>query len=161
MRTLVLNATYEPLGVTTWQRAVILVLDGTAEVIELSGRKVRASKLSIDAPSVVRLNRCVRVARKQRTPFSRRAVLARDGHRCGYCNRFANTIDHVMPRSRGGQNIWENVVAACGACNHKKASKTPKEAGMALVAAPREPSVHLTFKPFSGIAEPGWAEWLG
>ena len=71
MRTLVLNATYEPLGVTTWQRAIILILEGTAEVVELSGRQVRASKLQLEAPSVVRLYRCVRVDRHQRTPFSR------------------------------------------------------------------------------------------
>lgn len=161
MRTLVLNATYEPLGVTTWQRAVILILEGTAEVVELSGRPVRASTLQLEAPSVVRLYRCVRVDRHQRTPFSRRAVLRRDGHRCGYCNRYANTIDHVMPRSRGGRNIWENVVAACGPCNHSKASRTPKEAGMRLIAVPAEPRTQPMFSVFSGEAEPGWEPWLG
>jgi 5-methylcytosine-specific restriction endonuclease McrA len=161
MRTLVLNATYEPLGVTTWQRAVILVIDGTAEVLELSGRQVRASTLQLEAPSVVRLNRCIRVDRTQRTPFSRHAVLRRDGHRCGYCNRYANTIDHVMPRSRGGKNVWENVVAACGPCNHRKASRTPKEARMTLIVVPKEPPPRLKFSAFSGKADPTWAPWLG
>lgn len=85
----------------------------------------------------------------------------RDGHRCGYCNRYANTIDHVMPRSRGGRNVWENVVAACGPCNHSKASRTPKEAGMRLIAVPAEPRSQPMFSVFAGAAEPGWAPWLG
>ncbi len=160
MRTLVLNATYEPLGVTTWQRAVILVIDGTAEVLEVSGRMVRASKLQLDEPSVVRLHRCVRVDRRQDVAFSRRAVLRRDGHRCGYCNRYANTIDHVMPRSRGGRNAWENVVAACGPCNHRKASRTPKEAGMTLLAVPRRPQSQLLFAAFTDTIDPSWAAWV-
>lgn len=160
MRTLVLNATYEPLGVTTWQRAVILVIDGTAEVLEVSGRMVRASKLQLDEPSVVRLHRCVRVNRHQDVAFSRRAVLRRDGHRCGYCNRYANTIDHVMPRSRGGRNVWENVVAACGPCNHRKASRTPKEAGMTLIATPRRPQSQALFTAFTDTIDPSWAAWV-
>ena len=138
-RTLVLNATYEPLGVITERRALILVLNHRATMIEDSGSVLHFSGGEIELPSVIRLNKFVRIPYRHAVPLSRRAIFARDGGRCVYCTAPATSIDHVIPRSRGGGHNWENVVSACHKCNHLKADKQLKEIGWRLRKLPREP----------------------
>ena len=138
-RTLVLNATYEPLGVITERRALILVLNHRATMIEESGTVLHFSGGEVDLPSVIRLNKFVRIPYRHAVPLSRRAIFARDGGRCVYCAAPATSIDHVIPRSRGGGHNWENVVSACHKCNHLKADKQLKEIGWRLRQIPREP----------------------
>ena len=138
-RTLVLNATYEPLGVITDRRALILVLNHRATMVEDSGEVLRFAGGEISLPSVVRLNKFVRIPYRHSVPLSRRAIFARDGGRCVYCSAPATSIDHVIPRSRGGGHNWENVVSACHKCNHVKADKHLKELGWRLRTLPREP----------------------
>jgi 5-methylcytosine-specific restriction endonuclease McrA len=136
---LVLNATYEPLSVVSARRALCLVLGDKADVIEADDAIVNSERLSMQAPLVIRLRYVVKVPYHRNTALSRRAVFARDNHRCGYCGGHADSIDHVMPRSRGGRNVWENVIAACKPCNLRKRDRTPEEAGMRLAQQPRAP----------------------
>ncbi|MFM8793617.1 MAG: HNH endonuclease [Acidimicrobiales bacterium] len=136
---LVLNATYEPLGVVPARRAVCLVLCDKADIVEDDGSVVRSERLAVAAPLVIRLRYVVKVPFNRSTAMSRRAIFARDEHRCGYCGGAADSIDHVMPRSRGGLNVWENVIAACRPCNLAKRDRTPEEAGMRLSKKPRAP----------------------
>ena len=129
---LVLNASYEPLSIVSFRRATCLVLDDKAEIIEHDGGVLRSPSLTVPVPSVVRLRYMVRVARRRQAVLSRRAVFARDDHICQYCVGPADSIDHVLPRSRGGGHDWENLVAACRRCNLAKRDRTPEEAGMRL-----------------------------
>ena len=138
-RTLVLNATYEPLGVVGNRRALILVLNSRAISVEDSEEVMHHASGSIALPSVIKLNKFVRVPYRHSVPLSRRAIFARDGGRCVYCGAAATSIDHVIPRSRGGGHSWENVVSACHRCNHVKADKQLKELGWRLRSLPREP----------------------
>jgi len=114
-RTLVLNATYEPICVVPCPRALVLVISEKAETIASTGRMIRSERLALEEPSVVRLARFVRVPYQRRRALNRRAVFIRDGHQCQYCGAMAESIDHVVPRSRGGKHEWDNVVAACRA----------------------------------------------
>jgi len=142
-RVLVLNATYEPLSVVSQPRAVHLVLSDKAEVIESDSVPVRSQHFSFPAPLVIRLRYYVRIPHNLPVPLSRRAIFLRDGHTCQYCGAQPGkdhlTIDHILPRSRGGRMEWENVVTSCGACNRRKGSRTPQEAAMKLLQAPVRP----------------------
>ncbi len=138
-RALILNATYEPLGVVSERRALILVLNSRAVMIEDSGNVVHFTGGQMALPSVIRLTKFIRVPYRHSVPLSRRAIFARDGGRCVYCTATATSIDHVVPRSRGGGHSWENVVSACHKCNHLKADRQLKELGWRLRTAPREP----------------------
>jgi 5-methylcytosine-specific restriction endonuclease McrA len=143
MRTLVLNAGYEPLAIVSFKRALVLVMNDKASVIErVEDDPVWGSHGVYDRPAVIILSRYVRVPNSRRVPVTRRGVLRRDNHRCGYCGKAASTIDHVLPRSRGGDNSWTNTVAACGRCNGRKSNRTPSEAKMRLRYQPRVPSWH-------------------
>ncbi|AYG83732.1 hypothetical protein DWB77_05930 [Streptomyces hundungensis] len=139
--TLVLNASFEPLSTVTLNRAVVLVLQDKA-VVEQShpGLRVRAAAVDIPVPRVIRLCRYVRVPFRRQAPWSRRGVLIRDQHRCAYCGRRATTVDHVVPRAQGGRDGWLNTVASCAEDNHRKADRTPEEAGMPLLRQPFIPS---------------------
>lgn len=125
------------------QRAVNMLLADRAELVESNGEKIHSINLVIDAPLVVRLRHYVRIPRNLPMPLSRRAILTRDGYTCQYCGaqpgREELTIDHVLPRSRGGRTDWENVTTACGECNRRKANKTPEEAHMPLKTKPFRP----------------------
>ena len=138
-QTLVLNATYEPLGVVSERRALILVLNQRATTIEESDTVLHYSGGAITLPAVIKLVKFVRIPYRHAVPLSRRALFARDGGRCVYCAAPATSIDHVIPRSRGGSHNWENVVSACHKCNHLKADKPLKELGWRLRSLPREP----------------------
>ena len=136
---LVLNATYEPLSVVPAFRAVCLVLADKADLIADDGHLLHSERMAIPSPSVVRLRYVVKVPYARRTAMSRRALFARDNYACQYCGGFADSLDHVVPRSRGGQHTWENVAAACRPCNLRKRDRTPAEAGMWLARPPRAP----------------------
>jgi len=138
-QTLVLNATYEPLGVVSERRALILVLNQRATSVEDSDRILTYARGSITLPAVIRLNKFVKIPYRHAVPLSRRAIFARDNNRCVYCGVTATSIDHVIPRSRGGGHNWENVVSACHKCNHLKADRTLKDLGWRLRYTPREP----------------------
>lgn len=139
-KVLVLNATYEPLNVCTVKRAIVLMLKKKAEALETTSRAYRSETRAIPVPSVIRLSYFVRVPRGDVRKVSRRAVLARDSHRCQYCgSRSHLTIDHVIPRSRGGSSSWDNIVTSCAPCNARKGDRLPREANMVLARAPRPP----------------------
>ena len=141
MRTLVLNAGYEPLAVVSFKRAIVLVLNGKATVVAADeSHPVFGSSGAWDRPSVIILTRYVRMPHTRHVPVTRRGVLRRDEFRCCYCGKGASTIDHVLPRSRGGMTSWENCVAACLRCNHRKGNRTPEEAGLRLCRPPRKPA---------------------
>ncbi len=157
-RALVLNATHEPLAVVTARRAVVLVLRDKAEVVETNGLVFRSERLILEAPSVVRLNYFVRVPYRARASLTRRAVFARDNWTCQYCGRAAENVDHVIPRSKGGEHVWENVVAACRRCNTRKENRLIQEAGLRLR---REPFVPRDgFRLSVGRLEPEWEPYL-
>jgi 5-methylcytosine-specific restriction endonuclease McrA len=143
-RVLVLNASYEPLRLVSVRRAVILLLQEKAELVEAAEQRLRAQHAEFDRPLVIRLVRYVSIQRGRRPiPCSRRGVFIRDRDTCQYCGatpgRKHLTLDHILPRSRGGRTEWPNVVAACYGCNHKKGGKTPEEANMKLRSVPAAP----------------------
>jgi len=140
VRTLVLNAGFEPLAVVSDRRALVLVLAQKATVVAADpDDPVRGTAAAWDRPSVIVLTRYVRIPHTRSIPVSRRGVLRRDAHRCAYCGRSASTIDHVQPRSRGGADSWENLVAACLRCNNLKSDRTPAEMGWSLRWTPKAP----------------------
>jgi 5-methylcytosine-specific restriction endonuclease McrA len=142
-RVLVLNATYEPLNTVSMPRAVSLLLADKAEIVEAAEAQLRSQNLCLPMPLVIRLVTYVRIPRLLPLAVTRRGVLKRDNFVCQYCGRSLHpcelTLDHVLPRSRGGKNTWENVVAACKLCNHRKGDRTPAEAHMKLHRLPFRP----------------------
>ena len=144
MNTLVLNASYEPIRVVNLERAMYYLMTGKAEIVEAYDKIVRSVSLVFEHPKIIKLKRYVKIKRKQRgIKYSRRNILARDKMMCQYCGIKCNsktaTLDHVMPKSRGGANSWDNIVTACHRCNNKKDNRTPQEAGMKLLNKPRQP----------------------
>lgn len=139
---LLLNASYEPLKVISWQRAVTMFFSGKVEVVDEYDHDIRSVSVVIKAPAVVRLLRFIRIGRKS-PPLCRSNVLARDALECQYCGKPLSlkeaTLDHVVPRSQGGKTVWENVVCCCPACNRKKGGRTPAEARMHLKLKPAKP----------------------
>jgi 5-methylcytosine-specific restriction endonuclease McrA len=160
MRTLVLNAGYEPLAVVSFRRAVVLVLAGKATLLVEEDPPVVAGSITVARPSVIILRRYVRVPFARSVPVSRRGVLRRDGQRCAYCGGSATTIDHVLPRSRGGQDTWENLVACCVRCNNRKGNRTPEEMGWSLQVLPRVPRGSTWLARGTEQRHPLWADYL-
>jgi 5-methylcytosine-specific restriction endonuclease McrA len=161
MRTLVLNAGYEPLAVVSFKRAVVLVLNQKATVLAHDeDHPVWSMSASYARPSVILLTRYVRIPSNRLVPVSRRGVLRRDNQRCAYCSGTATTVDHVLPRSRGGKDTWENLVACCLRCNNKKGDRTPREMGWSLLFRPQPP--HGTSWMVRGVDHslPQWEEFL-
>ena len=152
---LALNASFEPLTMVPMKRALRLVIDGKAEIVEADeGRAVRSERLSVPRPVVIRLMKFIHVPRKFRRQVTNTFLFARDHYRCQYCGRpsfelkprEALTRDHLIPLSRGGSNEWTNVVTACSSCNTRKANRLPSEIGMYPMSAPVEPHfVHLSW----------------
>lgn len=143
-RTLLLNATYEPLKIVPWQKAVHLFFQDKVEIVETYGRDIRSARLSMKVPAVVRLYRMVLFHHTRRlVKFSRETIFARDRYCCQYCgNVFSHeslTFDHIIPVTQGGMKTWENIVTACRACNHKKSGMTPEQAGMTLLSRVQRP----------------------
>lgn len=159
---LVLNASYEPLNVCTVRRAHVLVYKGKAEVIERLDKPLRSSTGSFIWPHVIRLIHYVRVPRAIQRKISRRALFARDGWRCAYCGDSSArlTLDHVVPRSRGGDSVWENVVTACAACNLRKADRLLEETHMRLLRPPRAPAPVLFISLALHAVPDTWRQYL-
>ena len=159
---LVLNASYEPINVCSAKRALILVCKGAAIVQEQSSHRLRTSRGPLPIPAVIRLLAYRRVPRRTHS-VSRRGILVRDTFTCQYCSRTLPaarlTLDHVLPKSRGGRSSWENLVACCYPCNNRKGDKTPGEAGMALARPPRQFGVHARQKMLSQGSEL-WTRYL-
>jgi 5-methylcytosine-specific restriction endonuclease McrA len=145
-RVLVLNASFEPLSLISVQRAVVLLLREKAEAIENDvSRQLRAERISLPMPLVIRQVHYVPIPRRLRVPLTRKTLLSRDEYTCQFCGTTQGplTVDHVIPRSRGGQTSWENCVAACLRCNHKKGNRLPEEIGMHLRRKPARPDFTL------------------
>jgi 5-methylcytosine-specific restriction endonuclease McrA len=163
---LVLNGSFEPLHFTNARRAITLVLSGKAESVEASPRLVRSPSFSLPLPSVIRLAMYIRKPFAERVAFNKKNILRRDHYTCQYCGRRGDrlTVDHVLPRSRGGEATWINVVAACLRCNLHKGNRTVEEAGMALVRVPVHPqflfSVHLLRHPHAAFFLDAWRKYL-
>ena len=158
---LVLNASYEPLSVVPSRRAAVLVLSEKADLLHDTGEALRAEHVSIPVPSVIRLRSFVKVPFHRRAPLSRRAVFVRDHHRCQYCGSRAESIDHVVPRSRGGEHRWENVVAACRRCNATKRDRLLEETSMRLPRRPEAPRYLSWVAATVGDVPEVWAPYLG
>ncbi len=143
---LVLNQSYEPLTVCRARRAVVLMIQGKAEMLENGLGYIHTINDTIELPSVIRLAQMIRRPRRQRK-MTRFEIFNRDKYTCQYCGEQSRhlTLDHVIPRYRGGQHTWENVVSACVACNRHKAGKTPKEARMKLIRPPAPPTGNPLF----------------
>ena len=159
-RALILNATYEPLCAVPSRRALVLVLAAKAELLHSTGVEFRSERVSVAEPSVVRLTYFVKVPFQARIGLSRRAVFARDGHRCQYCGGAAENIDHVVPRSRGGTHTWDNVVAACRPCNNRKQDRLLHESGLSLRQLPAVPRDRFWALAVTGVVHPDWEPYL-
>jgi len=159
-RALVLNASFEPLSVVSPRRAICLLLAEKAELLEADDAVVRSESLTLPSPAVIKLCYMVRAPRRRTASVSRRAVLVRDDYRCQYCGGGADSIDHVLPRSRGGGDGWDNLAAACRSCNSTKRNRTPKEAGMHLLRPCRAPrATAWTIVGVSGVPDT-WKPYL-
>jgi 5-methylcytosine-specific restriction endonuclease McrA len=157
---LLLNATYEPIRLVPIRRAVLLVLSQRAEVVEESGEVFRSERRTIPVPSVIRLVRIVRIPYQAKVKLNRKALAARDHGLCGYCGKPGENVDHIVPRSRGGKNEWENVVWTCKACNDRKADKLLSEARMTLRVKPYAPKGKAWLIVAVGTIEPRWEPYL-
>jgi 5-methylcytosine-specific restriction endonuclease McrA len=166
-QTLLLNATYEPLRVVHWQKAITLWCQGKVEILSQHDREVRSVTFSMKLPSVIRLLRRIRVRRRlDYVPFSRANIYARDDHRCQYCgNVFPTgelTFDHVVPVAQGGRKDWDNIVTCCVSCNRKKGGRTPAQAHLHLIRQPRRPdkapAIRITFK--LNTAPESWRDYI-
>ncbi len=162
---LVLNASYEGIHVCSARRAFTSVLKGIAVVEDSYAFTICTGRMTLPVPSVIRLLQYRRIPRRTRT-LSRKGILARDQYTCQYCRQPVGsaklTLDHIIPRSRGGANAWENLVAACFACNNAKGDRTPEEAGMVLLRRPKPFSVHTSRNLLreSAVAETAWQKYL-
>lgn len=165
-RTLLLNATYEPLRIIPWQKAITLLCQGKVEVVEVYDREIHGVSVTFRLPSVLRLLRFIRVRGHHGVKFSRANIFARDGHRCQYCGKRHSledlTFDHVIPIAKGGGKSWENIVTACMECNRRKGGRTPHEAGLRLVRKPDRPRWRPVVTITLGIKQTpeSWRDYL-
>ncbi len=161
---LLLNASFEPLHVVSWQRAIHLLFQGKVEIIEESDQVVRTVTFSMRLPSVVRLLSFLSLSRRRKViRFSRENIFLRDRFKCQYCGRQSLrsqlTLDHVVPVVQGGKRSWDNIVASCKPCNQRKGGRTPAQAGICLLSTPMEPK-HLPGGPHDFPNQHGWAQYL-
>lgn len=161
---LLLNATYEALRVVPLKRAVVLVLQEKADVIETAEGEIRSANFSMPRPEVIRLRYFVKIPYKSRVPLSNRAVLNRDNWTCSYCGKKLSkkngTVDHVRPKALKGDHDWTNVVAACTKCNSKKADKTLQDLGWKLSFKPEAPMAESWIVVANPEDAEAWAQWL-
>lgn len=148
---LLLNADWQPLRVVTIKRGVGLVVAGKAEIVEESDEPLRSEKTWWNLPSVIKLTHWVKIPFRSKIPLNRKALIARDKGKCAYCPNQGHTIDHVIPKSRGGEHTWTNVVLACSRCNQKKADNTLEEMGWTLSFKPYQPKTIVWF--YVGLTE--------
>ncbi len=161
-KVLVLNHDYEPLSICNVKKAIILLYLGKAELIAANdGKYLHSVSAAMPFPSIVRLAVYVRVPYK-RIVLSRKNILRRDSHRCQYCGRsdVTLTVDHVLPKARGGTDTWENLVCACVHCNNRKGDRTPAEAQMVLLRKPIRPNHVMFIRHFVGTVDDHWKPYL-
>ncbi|HKG20977.1 MAG TPA: HNH endonuclease [Blastocatellia bacterium] len=164
-RVLVLNASYEPINVCTARRAVVLILKGVANAEESSSQWLHSSRFSMPLPSVIRLVEYIHIP-FERKSLSRKNILLRDHNTCQYCMRvFAPhelTLDHIHPRSRGGDSTWDNLVTCCRLCNNRKGDRSPEEAGMRLLKRPQGYNLHVNRQiiRYLGRTDESWRKYL-
>lgn len=160
-RVLVLNQSYEPLTVCSTQRAFALIFLTKAEVIEnYKDKFIRTPNRKYPLPSIIRLQNYIKVPYRS-VEISRKNIIKRDNATCQYCgSRIQLTIDHILPKSRGGQDTWENLVTACIRCNNSKGNRTPKEANMKLMSTPKKPNYIMFLKATLGKVEDNWKQYL-
>ena len=159
---LVLNQGYEPVSVCTVKKALLLCFLSKAELVEKrSGMTIHTMNIAYPFPSVIRLQSYIRIPFKK-IELSRKNILRRDAFRCQYCGSHAHplTLDHIIPRSRGGGESWENLISACVPCNNRKGNRTPEEAGMRLLTIPRKPNHIVFLKHFMGKVDEPWKPYL-
>src|SRR5919206_19407 len=161
-RVLVLNATYEPINVCSVRRAAVLLLKAKAELVEHASWELRSEHTSLPRPVVIRLVSYVGVPRDTHgRKITRRAVFARDGWTCQYCGSRSNlTVDHVIPRSKGGPSSWENIVASCAPCNRRKGDHLPRQVGMHPRTKPRTPRPEVFIHVASPTIPTAWRQYL-
>jgi 5-methylcytosine-specific restriction endonuclease McrA len=159
---LVLNATYEPINVCTVRRAAVLLLKDKAELLEHASWELHSESITLPRPMVIRLVSYVRVPHDtHRRKITRRAVFARDRWTCQYCGSHGNlTVDHVVPRSKGGTSSWDNIVASCAPCNRRKGDALLRQAGMKLRREPRSPSPQVFIHVASPSIPSSWRQYL-
>jgi 5-methylcytosine-specific restriction endonuclease McrA len=162
---LVLNATFEPINVTAVRRALVLMLKGVAQAEEMNHTEVHSAQKAMKVPSVIRLLAYRHIPQQSRA-LSRKNILLRDRNTCQFCGRTLPaselTLDHVVPRSRGGRSSWDNLVACCYECNNRKGDRTPEEAGLHLVRRPRPFTLHTSrqLMRLIGHQEEKWRKYL-
>ncbi|HVB07689.1 MAG TPA: HNH endonuclease [Candidatus Acidoferrales bacterium] len=162
---LVLNATFEPINVTAVRRALVLMLKGVAQAEETQTTQVHSTSRSVSVPSVIRLLSYRHIPQQSRA-LSRKNILLRDRNTCQFCGQTLSaadlTLDHVMPRSRGGRSSWENLVASCYECNNRKGDRTPEEAGLTLARRPRPFTLHTSrqLMRLIGHKDEKWRKYL-
>ena len=166
-QTLLLNATYEPLKIVDWRKAITLWCQGKVEVISVYDTEVRSVSLTFKLPSVIRLLRYITIRKRfDYVPFSRANIYARDDHTCQYCGKgypvSELTFDHVVPVSQGGRKDWENIVTSCVTCNRRKGGRTPAQAGMRVIRPPRRPTRPPVVRLTLGLrnAPESWRDYL-
>jgi 5-methylcytosine-specific restriction endonuclease McrA len=159
---LVLNASYEPLNVCSVRRAVVLILKEKAEMLEQGERALHSESITFPHPVVIRLITYVRVPRdRAKRRITRRAVFARDSWTCQYCGTTSHlTVDHVIPRSRGGPSDWENIVTSCAPCNRRKGNRTPVETGVHPRRKPRAPGPTIFIRVAAPVVPAAWQQYL-
>ncbi len=164
-RVLVLNSTYEPINVCTTRRAIVLIMKGIARTEEKQEQIYRSSRASMHVPSVIRLTDYVHIP-FERKSLSRKNILLRDHNTCQYCGKVFTpselTLDHVLPKSRGGSSNWDNLVACCKRCNNRKGNCLPEEAGMKLIKRPQSFSLHVNrqIMRYLGRSDAAWRKYL-
>ena len=162
-RVLVLNASYEPINVCTVRRATVLLLKRRAEILEEGGWRLHAESLTIPRPVVIRLVTYVRIPRDAHSrKIPRRAIFARDRWTCQYCGRERGklTVDHVIPRSKGGSSAWDNIVTCCAPCNRRKGDRLPRQAEMHLRNHPKSPGPTIFVHVAASAIPPIWEQYL-
>jgi 5-methylcytosine-specific restriction endonuclease McrA len=162
-RVLVLNASYEPINVCTVRRAAVLLLKNRAEIVEHGQRRLHAESLTIPRPVVIRLTTYVKIPRDaHRRKITRRAVFARDRWTCQYCGteRKSLTVDHVVPRSKGGASSWDNIVTCCAPCNRRKGDRLPRQVNMTPLRKPKAPSPTIFIHVAAQSIPPAWEQYL-
>ena len=163
-RVLLLNQNYEPLNICRWQRAITLVYLDKAVMVEADSRMLHSPSMTMRMPSVVRLVRYIRRPLPE-IRLSRQSLMERDSYTCQYCGKRGRdlTVDHVIPRERGGRHEWSNLVACCMDCNNRKGNRTPRETGLSLLQRPQQPRFipYLSFSVMrQALGNEVWRDYL-
>jgi len=159
-RTLILNATYQPLSIASAKRSVSLLLSNKINVIKNSNFEIRSESSTITIPKVAALNYYVKAPYARRVALNRENIFIRDKYICQYCGNQAESIDHIIPKSKGGEDSWENLIIACSPCNSRKGNRSLIETKMKLMKVPKKPNRFMYFNQYINQKNQGWKEYL-